>query len=218
MKFFIDLGHGGKDGGATKNGLMEKFLNLAIGLKIGRMLENYEGVEIKYSRDDDRFLTLDQRTEMANKWGSDFFLSIHINAGGGEGFESFIYPSVTDKTVAIQNVLHGEIVKATGFKDRGKKRQNFHVLRESKMSALLTENGFIDNVNDSIKLRKEEFIDKIALGHVRGLEKAFGLKLKKSTNPTEKLYRVQVGAFKEMENAIKLVDKLKELEIDAIIV
>lgn len=86
------------------------------------------------------------------------------------------------------------------------------------MSALLTENGFIDNVNDSIKLRKEEFINKIALGHVRGLEKAFGLKLKKSTNPTEKLYRVQVGAFKEMENAIKLVDKLKELEIDAIIV
>ncbi|RAK21159.1 N-acetylmuramoyl-L-alanine amidase [Anoxybacillus vitaminiphilus] len=181
MKIVIDFGHGGSDPGAVANGLREKDLTMKIGLMIGDMLSDYEGVEVIYTRSDDRYLSLEERAAIANKAGADFFLSIHINAGGGTGFESYIHNgNVSTKTIAYQNVIHAEIMKAIGnVKDRGKKRANYAVLRETKMPALLTENLFIDNASDATKLKSQEFILKIASGHVEGIVKAFGLKKKK---------------------------------------
>ncbi|KIQ93899.1 Sporulation-specific N-acetylmuramoyl-L-alanine amidase [Anoxybacillus thermarum] len=181
VRIVIDFGHGGSDPGAVANGLREKDLTMQIGLMIGDMLSDYEGVEVIYTRSDDRYLSLEERAAIANKAGADFFLSIHINAGGGTGFESYIHNgNVSAKTLAYQNVIHAEIMKAIGgVKDRGKKRANYAVLRESKMPALLTENLFIDNASDAAKLKSQEFILKIASGHVEGIVKAFGLKKKK---------------------------------------
>ena len=48
--------------------------------------------------------------------------------------------------------MHEEILKVVDFRDRGKKTANFHVLRETAMPALLTENGFVDNTNDAEKV------------------------------------------------------------------
>jgi len=86
------------------------------------------------------------------------------------------------------------------------------------MAAMLTENLFIDNVNDAKLLKQDAFLDKIAQGHVNGLVKVFGLKKKAEPKPAPKpapkdegkLYRVQVGAFKERENAERLVEELKK--------
>lgn len=180
IKIMLDPGHGGKDPGAVANGLREKDLTLAIVKHIGRLLSEYEGVEVHYTRTDDRFLELSERTAIANKLNVDYFISVHINAGGGTGFESYIYNgNVSNATIAYQNVIHPEIMKAIGnVRDRGKKRANFAVLRETKMPALLTENLFIDNASDAAKLKSEQFLLQIAHGHVIGLEKAFGLKKK----------------------------------------
>lgn len=217
MKFVIDWGHGGSDPGAVGNGLREKDLTMKIGKMIGDMLADYEDVEVIYTRTDDRFIELSERAEIANKAKADFFLSIHINAGGGTGFESYIYSgNVSTKTVAYQNVIHAEIMRAIGnVTDRGKKRANYAVLRETKMPAILTENLFIDNANDAAKLKSDQFLQQIAYGHVQGIVKAFGLK--KKTKPqapqkpsTDKLYRVQVGAFTDWENAEKLAQELKQ--------
>jgi len=216
-KIVLDAGHGGKDPGATANGLKEKDLTLAIVKHIGRMLSEYEGVEVHYTRTDDRFLELSERAAIANKLKADYFISVHINAGGGTGFESYIYNgSVSAKTIAYQNVVHGEIMKAIGnVKDRGKKRANYAVLRETKMPAILTENLFIDNKTDAAKLKSEQFLLQVAYGHVQGIVKAFGLKKKAQPQPqqktsTGKLYRVQVGAFANRENAERLAEELKK--------
>lgn len=181
IKIMLDPGHGGKDPGAVANGLREKDLTLAIVKHIGRLLSEYEGVEVHYTRTDDRFLELSERTAIANKLNVDYFISVHINAGGGTGFESYIYNgNVSNATIAHQNVIHSEIMKAIGnVHDRGKKRANYAVLRETKMPALLTENLFIDNASDAAKLKSEQFLLQIAHGHVIGLEKAFGLKKKR---------------------------------------
>lgn len=181
MKIVLDAGHGGHDPGAVANGLKEKDITLAIVKHIGRMLGEYEGVEVHYTRTDDRFLELSERAAIANKLKADYFISIHINAGGGTGFESYVYNgNVSQATIAYQNVIHGEIMKAIGgVRDRGKKRANYAVLRETKMPALLTENLFIDNASDAAKLKSQEFILKIASGNVEGIVKAFGLKKKK---------------------------------------
>ncbi|WP_044895970.1 N-acetylmuramoyl-L-alanine amidase family protein, partial [Bacillus alveayuensis] len=187
VRIALDAGHGGKDSGAVGNGLREKDLTLAMTKHTGRMLGEYEGVEVIYIRTDDRYLSLEERVAIANKAGADFFLSFHVNAGGGTGFESYIYNgNVGAKTIAFQNVIHQEIMKAIGnVRDRGKKRANFAVLRGTKMPALLTENLFIDNVNDATKLKSEQFLLQIAHGHVQGIVKAFGLKKRAAASQTK---------------------------------
>ncbi|MBB5356639.1 N-acetylmuramoyl-L-alanine amidase [Anoxybacillus mongoliensis] len=224
VKIVLDAGHGGKDSGAVGNDLLEKNLTLNIVKQIGDILKDYDGVEIIYTRTDDRFIELSERAAIANRAGANFFLSVHINSGGGTGFESYIFNgNVSNATVAYQNVIHSEIMKAIGnMTDRSKKRANYAVLRETKMPALLTENLFIDNANDAAKLKSEKFLQQIAYGHVEGIVKAFGLKKKvqpsTTSNTPEKLYRVQVGAFSDRKNAEQLVEELKKKGYPATIV
>jgi N-acetylmuramoyl-L-alanine amidase len=228
MKIVLDAGHDGEDAGAVANGLKEKDLTLAIVKPIARMLAKYEGIEVHYTHTDDRFLELSERAAIANKLKADYFISVHINAGGGTGFESYIYNGkVSSATIAYQNVIQQEIMKAIGnVKDRGKKRANYAVLRLTNMPAILTENLFIDNANNATKLKSDQFLVQVAHGHVQGIVKAFGLKKKSKTQSQpqqqkasdKKIYRVQVGALAERENAEKLAEELKKKGYPTIIV
>lgn len=194
-KIYLDPGHGGSDTGAVGNGLLEKNLTLQIALKIRDILnDEYTGHSIKMSRTTDKYPTLTERTNAANAWNADFYLSIHINAGGGTGYEDYIYPGAGEPSAAYRNIIHSEVVKATAFKDRGKKTNDLHVLRESKMPALLTENGFIDTAEDAKKLKDPTFIEKIARGHVNGLVKAFKL-TQKSKSSSIFLIRVKAQSL-----------------------
>lgn len=183
MKLVIDPGHGGKDPGAIGNGLQEKNIVLDISLRIRRILvKEYEGVEVRLTRETDVYLDHAARVKIANDWGANYYLSVHVNAGGGTGFESFVHSSQTAASVATQNVIHTEIMRSMpSITDRGKKNRNFAVLREAKMPAILTEVLFIDNPIDAAKLKDSAFLEAVARGHVSGLEKAFGLKKKNST-------------------------------------
>jgi len=187
VKIFIDPGHGGTDPGAAGNGLKEKDLTLAISKRIESKLKDYEGVQVKLSRTTDQTVSLKQRTDMANSWGADYLMSVHINAGGGKGYEDFIFNGkVSNKTLDFQAAIHSEITKMIPeFHNRGKKRKNLHMVRESNMPAILTETGFIDSPDDSKLLKSVEFLDRVAIGHVNGIVKVFDLKKKAnvSTNP-----------------------------------
>ncbi|TYS68061.1 N-acetylmuramoyl-L-alanine amidase [Sutcliffiella horikoshii] len=217
-KIYFDLGHGGTDPGAIGNGLHEKDVVLAIGRYIDSLMGEYENVEHKFSRLSDKSLTLSQRTDEANKWGADVLVSVHINAGGGKGFESFIYNGnyygVDEAAnVSLQNVVHKRIMnRCQFFADRGKKRANFHMVRESKMLAVLTECGFIDNSGDAANLKKQTHLKTIAAGHVEGVAEFLGLKKKvvAKPKPSGKLYKVQVGAYADKTNAEKMADRLKK--------
>ena len=219
LKIYIDPGHGGTDPGAAANGLQEKDLTLKIATRIRDILAfEYEGLAVKLSRSKDSTVSLEAWTDEANSWGADYFLSVHINSGGGEGFESFIYPNTDSRTQETQRIIHDAILESLQVRDRGAKTNNFHVLRESHMPAVLTEILFIDSVKDSSLLKNEEFLEKAARGHVNGLERAFKLKRvqtqpkvdKVAETAPEELYRVQVGAFRERENAENLAKELNE--------
>ncbi|MBI0579596.1 N-acetylmuramoyl-L-alanine amidase [Neobacillus cucumis] len=214
VKIFIDPGHGGADSGATGNGLLEKNLTLKIATTIRDILVNeYEGVSVKLSRTSDETVSLNERTDAANNWDADYYLSIHINAGGGTGFESYIYPGVGAPTTTYQDLIHTEVLKVVDFANRGQKTANFHVLRESFMPALLTENGFIDTSSDAAKLKDASFLKAIARGHANGLAKAFDLTKK----PTV-LYKVQIGTFSKKSNAADLAAEAKAKGFDAIVI
>jgi N-acetylmuramoyl-L-alanine amidase len=218
-KIFIDPGHGGSDPGAVGNGLQEKNLTLTISHHIRDILVNeYSGVEVKMSRDSDVFIGLSQRTNMANTWRADYFLSVHINAGGGTGFESFIHTTRTTGSIRAQDIIHPAIINAIDVTDRGEKTANFAVIRETNMPAILTENLFIDNSKDASLLRDSNFLQRVARGHATGIAKAFNLQRKVSppSSPnspiTEAVYRVivdgkQVGAYSQKENILDAVNR-----------
>lgn len=195
VKIFLDPGHGGKDSGATGNSLLEKNLTLQIALQVKKYLELYENVTIKMSRTTDKTVSLKARTDAANRWQADYYMSIHVNAGGGTGFESYIYNKLsnTSETAKKRAIIHDKIMQKNNMRDRGKKKANFHVLRESNMSAVLTENGFIDTKADAEKLKDATWIKRIAQAHAEGIVYLFRLKKKKqpSPSPTVENYTVK---------------------------
>ncbi|NEU31971.1 N-acetylmuramoyl-L-alanine amidase [bacterium LRH843] len=176
VKVFIDPGHGGSDPGAVANGLYEKDLVLTIAKRIRDLLiSEFRNIEVRMSRETDRFIELSERARLANAWGADYFVSIHINSGGGTGFESFIYIGRTSGSVTAQIVVHDEVMKEIGVVDRGKKSANYSVLRNTSMPSILTETLFIDNQADALKLKNPAFLEKAAQGHVNGIAKLFNL-------------------------------------------
>lgn len=218
VKIYLDAGHGGTDPGAVGNTLKEKDITLDICKRIEKGLKEYKDVEVITSRETDVFVSLDDRTKKANNENCDVLLSVHINSStsaSGKGFQSFVYTNANSATTAYQNTMHNEIYNHA-YKDvttdRGKSRANLHMCRESKMKAILTENLFISNSAEAKKLADAEFRQSIAQGHINGLERFLGLKRAANPPPTEKpaskLWKVQVGAFEEKDNATALFNDL----------
>lgn len=177
-KVYIDPGHGGSDPGAVGNGLQEKNLTLDIGLQIRSILQANWAVDVRMSRTTDVFVGLSQRAADANTWGANIFVSVHINSGGGTGFESYRYPTNDPPTVNLHNALHSAILAGmrsiAPVTDRGKKTANFAVLRETAMPAVLTENLFIDTADANL-LARADFRTATARGHAQGIANFLGL-------------------------------------------
>lgn len=208
-KIWWDFGHGGTDPGAVANGLLEKVLTLKIGSYAMAYLEaNYTGFEQRATRTNDITVALDKRDDGADAWGADVYVSIHINAGRGNGFESYIYNNLSPKAkqaaIALQNIINTEImaamrqfgdIKAHGNDDT--REANFSVLRETNMTALLTENLYIDS-SDHKYLKQETFLKAVGEAHARGVAKFLGL--------PSKLAQVQQSAPTSAKRHVKIVN------------
>ncbi|QHA93167.1 N-acetylmuramoyl-L-alanine amidase [Bacillus sp. N1-1] len=208
----IDPGHGGSDSGATYKNVQEKNFNLEISHMIRDHLVSTYEVNVVLTRETDKTLELKQRTDFANALKADFFLSIHNNASGGSGFETFIFNgTVPNETVQLQTSIHNkvarDILKKYNILDRGKKRANFHVLRETKMNALLIEVLFVDNEKDLNLLTNPSFIMDVSTVIADAIAEA--LKIPFKSKPIEgTLYKVIAGSFSDRENAETTLNKL----------
>ncbi|MBQ8303466.1 MAG: N-acetylmuramoyl-L-alanine amidase [Clostridia bacterium] len=220
-KVFLGAGHGGSDPGATAGGIKEKDVNLEITLIVGRELSRH-GVEVKYSRTGDDNEKLNDKIDECNAFSPDLALDIHNNAGGGDGAEVYHhFGGGVGKTLA-ENILK-EMVKA-GQNSRGAKtrknsagRDYFAFIRETACPAVIVECAFLDNEKDVALISTSGGRKNIATAICKGILATLGIAFVEEPTKSEVLYRVQVGAYKEKENAIKMQERLKAAGFDAII-
>jgi N-acetylmuramoyl-L-alanine amidase len=220
-KVFIGVGHGGNDSGAVANGFKEKDLNLAIAKVVCAELERHK-VEVKMSRTTDVNEDLNDKIKRCNAFNPDFALDIHNNAGGGDGAEAFHhYGGGKGKTLA-NNVL-AEIVKI-GQNSRGAKikknvwgKDYYAFIRDTACPAIILECAFLDNKKDVAIIDTAAEQKAMGIAIAKGILKSLNI-LWIEEKKTDKVYRVQVGAYSIKENAENMVAKLKKDGYDAIIV
>ncbi len=176
----IDPGHGGHDVGTqsiSKPRYQEKSLNLVTAQFIKGFLEQL-GYQVFMTREEDVFISLDKRAQLANEKKPTLFVSIHYNSAPSaeaQGVEVFFYPSKEQKErVAKSRRLAQSILKNviahTKAKSRGVKQANYAVIRETAMPAVLVEGGFVTNEEELQNLKDPTYLKRLAWGVVRGIE------------------------------------------------
>lgn len=191
----LDGGHGGKDSGALKGRLLEKDIVLKVVKLIQKKLEStYSDVVVKLTRSSDVYLTLSERARRANDLKARAFVSVHVNAGGGTGFETYKYPSAQGLLQKSVHTATQKVLTKYKLRDRGKKSANLAVVRETKMEAVLTELAFIDTDKDRALLEDEKFLKDMADAHAEGIADYLNLK-KKPVKKKEKFvsYKIKKG-------------------------
>lgn len=187
-KVFISAGHGGSDSGAIGNGFKEKDLNLSIALACRDYLVA-NGVEVKMSRTTDEDDGINQEAAESNAYGPDVTVSIHNNAGGGDGVEAW-YSIVggLSKTCA-ENILD-EVVKI-GQNSRGAKKKAgsngkdyYGFIRMTKAPAVIVECAFIDNATDIQIVADEDKRRTMGAAIAKGILRTLGVQEKTNTPAT----------------------------------
>lgn len=209
MLIVIDPGHGGQNPGAVHGGVMEKDINLSLSLMVAEKLR--KNFEVFLVREEDKNVSLEERVKVANERKAALFLSLHSNAGGGHGFESFIHPVTPKKTQEIRKDIHETIMNTLqnyAIRDRGKKTANFYVLRETKCPAVLLESLFLDNERERKLLSDKNFLLDLSKAIAAGVEKALP---PTSASPKKRIiHTVQIGAFFEKKGAETYMAKARE--------
>ena len=160
----IDPGHGGKDPGARAvTGLWEKNVVLDVGQAVARKLAA-AGATVRMTRNDNRFIELEQRAHISNQFGANLFVSIHADAApraGAHGFTVYVARSASAKSVLAAQLIARRLA-TTGQYSRGVQRADFKVLVGTYGPAVLVELGYLTNWAEAVKLGNPNFRHRMA--------------------------------------------------------
>lgn len=187
-RIMVDPGHGGSDTGAIgPAGTKESLVTLAVGLKLRDKLEEL-GADVRMTRDTDRKVSgnpdgtqkeeLQARVALANSWPAEVYVSVHANSStnsAAHGTETYHSRNASAKSREMAANVHEEMVKATGFRDRGVQEAGFYVIKNTNMPAILVETGFVSNPVEEAQLVSPDMQDKMAQAITNGVAKTFGL-------------------------------------------
>lgn len=200
------------------NTTREWVLNDRIARYFAEAAAQYENVELL--RTDDTTgktdVSLSARCKKANDFGADFFLSIHHNAGANNtnagGIVAFSYPN-SAKGAEYRDAIYDACIAAGGLKGNRatpKTTANFYVIRYTNAPAVLMEYGFMDSSVDAPVIIDDAYSKKMGYATMEAIAEVVGLRKKpQQVAASDVIYRVQVGAFSNEQNAAKLRDELK---------
>ena len=194
----IDSGHGGRDAGASGNGIVEKDLTLKISKYMKKRFDEL-GIENSMTRTTDETLDPSDRVKKVLGFygnGKDVIvLSNHINAGGGDGFE-IIYALRNNDTLAkkIAQEIENTGQNVRKYYQRrlpsNSSKDYYYIIRETpNTEALLVEYGFLDSTGDDVSQLKNNYED-LAEAVVKAVASYIGVPY---TSPTDEYYTVQKG-------------------------
>lgn len=204
ITIMLDAGHGGYDLGASYQGRREKDDNLRLALAVGDILSR-NGINVLYTRTNDIYQNPNEKVAIANESAADYFFSFHRNSSPNpntySGVETLIYNSGDIKEDLAINI--NKALENVGFNNLGiNVRQNLAVLKRTKMPAWLIETGFINTDVDN-RIFDSQF-NQIA-------EAIAGAILDTLAPPSTDYYTVQVGLFRNYNNALNLQYQLEQL-------
>lgn len=178
-RIIIDAGHGDNDPGAIgPTNLREKDVTLDVSKKLKAELER-QGAIVTLTRSDDTYLTLEQRTKVANSSDSDAFISIHANASvstsarGTETYYNTAYNFNGPRSSILAKYIQDSLVDRINTYDRGTKTANFYVIKNNELPSALVELAFISNPNEESMLKNNVIRGQAAVGIAEGLKKYF---------------------------------------------
>lgn len=163
----IDPGHGGNDPGHLSSNakhLSEKELNLKIAQYLGGYIEKYlQNVKVVYTRTGDSYPSLNDRVEKANSNNADYFISIHCNGNerrSVHGTESHVHSMGAKKSVTLAREIEKQFSYRAGRHSRGVKdkddlQHSLQVLKETEMTSVLVECGFLTNEKEAAFLNTQ---------------------------------------------------------------
>lgn len=226
-RVFIGVGHGGSDPGASKNGVIEKNVNLDIALELKKVLEQH-GVIVGISRLKDENDDIAEEIREANAFKPNIAIDIHTNAGGGKGFEVLVQTNKFAQYSSKLGSLLEQEVKAIGQTSRGiKTRKNsdgtdyFGFLRQVQCPSVITECAFVDG--DFTKIDTLEERKEFGRAYAKGILNYLGITLDDKSQvqkPSTQLKSIVIndkGKVYSVEVDTKLIDgktyvQLRDLE------
>ena len=200
MKLVVDRGHGGIDNGAVGY-VVERKVAVKVGnYMVDYLKKNYK-VNIMETKGTDN---LNTRCRKANDWGADLFVSIHFNAGGGDGYEALVY----DKDNLKLGQCFEKQVKAIGQNSRGVRyRPDLAVLRLTNCKAVLNEIAFVDNKKDIKEWDEPAELKKMGISLAKAAADWLNLP-KKAAKPSGKT--LKVGAKVKIKEGAKDLNTKKK--------
>ncbi len=167
----IDAGHGGQDPGAmSAGGLHEKDINLAVAVKVADLLEQ-RGIEVLLTRQQDRFIELEERANIANRRNADLFVSIHTDSNpdrSRQGFTVFVARAASPEAYRAATCI-GQAMAATGSDSHGTREADYKVLVNTSGPAVLVEIGHLSNIQDIARLRDPGWQNRLAQAIATGI-------------------------------------------------
>jgi N-acetylmuramoyl-L-alanine amidase len=187
----LDPGHGGRDEGTKWRGVSERELTLDLAFRVERLLK-IAGFQTLLTRRDDNYVSLEERTRLANNQRNAVFVSLHFNSensGTSSGIDTYFArrkqapdndwswvgifnkaePLPTDSSETLAASIQSALVDRTEARNRGIHSSNFYVVHHTRCPSVLIEGGFISNAFEAQLLATETYRDLLAQGVVEGL-------------------------------------------------
>jgi len=166
----VDAGHGGKDPGTMVGGTYEKNIDLQVARKVASLLSQ-QGINVVMTRDNDEFIELEERADIANSRDADLFVSIHSDSAPDRsisGYTLYVAGDASrDAYQAAQAV--SAAMSRTGSHTRGIREADYKVLVQTRCPAVLIELGYLSNFTDSRHLQDNAFQARLAQAIASGI-------------------------------------------------
>ncbi|MEQ1750709.1 MAG: N-acetylmuramoyl-L-alanine amidase [Prosthecobacter sp.] len=164
----VDAGHGGKDSGASRRGLVEKQMALDISKRLRSELS--PGFQVVMMRSDDRFVELDERVRVANRYGDAVLVSIHLNDGNRSRSGPETYYWRTD-SYSLARRVQQQLTATSPYEsgNAGLVRRRLRLTRNPTIPCILVECGYLSSARDAGMIASANYRERLAEAIARAI-------------------------------------------------